>query len=133
LVLGTGLLAGLLPAWQSRAVSFVEALRSESRGASLSRGALHWQQAMVVLQAAVSVLILVGAGLAMIGFQKIGRVPMGFATDHRVVMQIQFSELSYGTHEKRAQIVRTLEQNLAREPALTQFGFTTTPPVGDGQ
>jgi predicted permease len=133
LVLGTGLLAGLLPAWQSRAVSFVAALRSESRGASLSRGALHWQQAMVVLQAAVSVLILVGAGLAMIGFQKIGRVPLGFAPEQRVLMQVQFPESSYGTHEKRAQVVRTLEQNLAHEPGLSQFGFTTTPPVGDGQ
>jgi putative ABC transport system permease protein len=92
LVLGTGLLAGLLPAWQSRAVSFVEALRSESRGASMSRGALHWQQAMVVLQAAVSVLILVGAGIAAIGFQKIGSVPLGFATERRIVLQIQVPE-----------------------------------------
>ena len=133
LVLGTGLLAGLLPAWQSRAVSFNEALRSESRGASLSRGSLRWQQAMVVLQAAVSVLILVGAGLAALGFQKIGRVPLGFGTEQRVLMQVQFPDSAYGTHEKRAQLVRSLEQNLAREPALASFGVTSTPPVGDGQ
>ncbi len=133
LVLGTGLLAGLLPAWQSRAVSFVDALRSESRGASLSRGALHWQQAMVVLQAAVSVLILVGAGLAGLGFSKLDRVPLGFATEGRVLMRVQFSDAAYPTHEKRVQFVRALEQNLAREPALVHFGFTTTPPVGDGQ
>ncbi len=133
LVLGTGLLAGLLPAWQSRAVSFTAALRSESRGASLSRGALQWQQAMVVLQAAVSVIILVGAGLAALGFYRLGRVPLGFALEHRVLMQVQFPEASYGTPEKRTGFVRTLEQNLAREPALVNFGFTTTPPVGDGQ
>lgn len=133
LVLGTGLLAGLLPAWQARTVSFHEALRSESRGASLSRGALHWQQAMVVLQAAVSVLILVGAGLAGLGFEKLGRVRLGFATDHRVVLQVQFPEPAYDTHEKRAQVARTLEQNLAREPVLASWGLTTTIPVGDGQ
>ena len=133
LVLGTGLLAGLLPAWQSRAVSFTEALRSESRGARLSRGALRGQQAMVVLQAAVSVLILVGAGLAGIGFYKLGRVPLGFATPGRVVMQIQFPEPAYATHEKRTQLVRALEQNLAREPALARWGLSTTIPVGDSQ
>ncbi len=133
LVLGTGLLAGLLPAWQSRAVSFTAALRSESRGASLSRGALRWQQAMVVLQASVSVLILVGAGLAGLGFSKLGRVPLGFTSNHRVVMQIQLPEPAYATHEKRAQFVRTLEQNLAREPMLTHAAFTSTIPVGDGQ
>lgn len=133
LVLGTGLLAGLLPAWQSRAVSFNEALRSESRGASLSRGALQWQQAMVVLQAAVSVLILVGAALAALGFEKLGRVRLGFQTEKRVVMQLQFPEPAYATPEKRAQLVRALEQNLARETALANYAVSTTIPVGDGQ
>ena len=134
LVLGTGLLhAGLLPAWQSRAVSFNEALRSESRGASLSGGALHWQQAMVVLQSGVSVLILAGAGLAALGFYRLGRVPLGFATADRVVLQIQFPEPAYGTNEKRIQLVHALEQNLAREPALAGWGVSTTIPVGDSQ
>lgn len=133
LVLGTGLLAGLLPAWQARAVSLNEALRSESRGASLSRGALRWQQAMVVLQAAVSVLILVGAGLAGLGFYKLGRVELGFSTADRVVMHFQFPEPAYASHEKRAQFVRALEQNLAREPALVRYGVTSTLPVGDVQ
>ena len=133
LVLGAGLLAGLLPAWQARSVSFNEALRSESRGASLGRGALRWQQAMVVLQAAVSVLILVGAGLAGLGFYRLGRAPLGFATPGRVVMQIQFPEPAYGTHEKRALLANALEQNLAREPSLVRWGISTTIPVGDFQ
>lgn len=133
LVLGTGLLAGLLPAWQSRAVSFNEALRSESRGASLSRGALRWQQAMVVLQAAVSVLILVGAALAGIGFQKLGRVPLGFQTTGRVVLQVQFPEPAYATNEARVRIVNALEQALDREPALLHHAIGTTIPVGDIQ
>src|SRR6202008_3754521 len=104
LVLGPGLLAGLLPAWQSRAVAFNEALRSESRGASLSRGALQWQQAMVVLQATVSVLILVGAAFASLGFEKFTRTPLGFQTAGRVVMQVQFPEPAYATNEARARI-----------------------------
>ncbi len=133
LVLGTGMLAGLLPAWQSRAVSFLDALRSDARGASLGRGALRWQQAMVVLQAAVSVLILVGAALAALGFQKLGRVSRGFQTENRVVLQFQFPEPAYDTHAKRAQLVRTLEQQLAAEPALIRHAVSTTIPVGDIQ
>jgi putative ABC transport system permease protein len=133
LVAGTGLLAGLLPAWQARSVSFNEALRSESRGASLSRGALRWQQAMVVVQSAVSVLILVGAALAALGFQKLGRVVLGFQTEKRVVMQFQFPEPAYATHAQRAQLVRQLEQALAAEPALLNHAVGTTIPVGDGQ
>lgn len=133
LVLGAGLLAGLLPAWQARRTSLNEALRTESRGASLSGSALHWQQAMVVLQAAISVLILVGAGLAGIGFYKLSRVQLGFATDQRAAFRIQFPEPAYDTHAKRAQFARALEQNLAREPVLASYGVTTTLPVGDIQ
>ncbi|HVS51070.1 MAG TPA: ABC transporter permease [Opitutaceae bacterium] len=131
LVLGAGLVAGLLPALQARNASLVEALRSESRGASLSRGALRAQQAMVVLQAAISVLILVGAALAGLGFWKLSRTQLGFATENRVVFRLQFPEPAYATHAQRAQFVRTLEQNLAQEPALLGFGLTTTLPVGD--
>jgi putative ABC transport system permease protein len=133
LVLGTGLLAGLLPAWQARTIAFMEALRSESRGASLSRDALRWQQMMVVLQAAVSVLILASAGLAGIGFYKLAQVRLGFAAAGRVALHIQFPGPAYATHEQRAQLVRTLEQNLAREPLLENFGVTSTLPVGDIQ
>ena len=133
LVLGTGLLAGLLPAWQARAVSFHEALRSESRGASLSPSALGWQRMMVVAQAAVSVLILVSATLAGLGLQKLGRVQLGFSTANRVVMHLQFPEPAYATHEQRAQFARTLELNLASEPALLSYGFISSLPVGDIQ
>ena len=133
LVLGTGFLAGLLPAWQARSTTLTEARRSDSRGASLSRGALRWQRTMVVLQAAISVLILASAALTGIAFQRLNRVNLGFATDHRTAFRVQFPEPAYGTHEKRAQLVRALEQELAREPALDGFGFSTTIPVGDTQ
>ncbi len=133
LVLGTGLLAGLLPAWQARSVALQDALRTESRAASLGRGALRSQQAMVVLQAAVAVLILTGAALAGLGFHRLTKVRTGFATENRVVLRFQFPEPAYAAHEKRAQFVQQLEANLAREPALTAFGVTSSLPVGDLQ
>lgn len=133
LVLGTGLLAGLLPALHSRRTSFTAALRSESRGASLSGSALQWQQAMVVLQAAVSVLLLVAACLAGLGFYQLAQIRLGFATAQRAAFRIQFPEPAYATHEQRAAFVRALEQNLAREPALAHFAVVSSLPVGDTQ
>lgn len=133
LVLGAGFAAGLLPAWQARRTSFNEALRSESRGASAGREGLRWQQAMVVVQAAVAVLILTGAALAARGFLRLGRVELGFRTGDRVVFQIQFPEPAYADHGQRAGFVRTLGQNLAREPQIRAAGFSSTIPVGDIQ
>lgn len=133
LVLGTGLVAGLLPAWQARQTAVSEALRSESRGASLSRGAIRWQQAMVVIQAAISVVILSCAAVALAGFKQLDRVELGFATGQRAAFRFQFPEPAYASHEQRARLVRTLEQNLAREPALASHAVTGTLPVGDLQ
>jgi len=133
LVLGTGLLAGLLPALQARRTSFLEALRSDSRGATLSRQGLRWQQAMIVLQAGISVVILTGAGLAGLGLLRLNRVDLGFRTENRAAFQVQFPEPAYATPEKRAQFVRELELNAAREPLIRGFAFTGSLPVGDGQ
>lgn len=131
LVLGTGLLAGLLPAWQARRISFLEALRSETRGASLSREGLRWQQAMIVVQGAVSVLILTGAALAAVGFARLNRVDLGFRTENRVAFQLQFPDPAYAAHPTRVEFVRRLEQNLANESAVRSFAFTGSLPVGD--
>jgi predicted permease len=133
LVLGTGLIVGLLPAWQARTISISKTLRTESHGASAGGPALQWQQAMVVLQAAISVIILVAATLAGIGFWKLIRVQPGFATEQRVAFRIQFPEPAYGTHEKRVAFVRELESNLALESAIASHGFVSSLPVGDIQ
>jgi putative ABC transport system permease protein len=130
-VLLTGLLVGLLPAWQTRSVSLNAALRSQSRGGGASSKAVRWQQAMIVIQAAISVLILVSALLAGIGLSKLNRVNLGFDTNDRVVFRIQFPEPAMNTHEKRVQFVRALDHNLAQEPSLASYGLTTTLPVGD--
>lgn len=133
LVTATGLTAGLLPALQAKKAALAEALRSASRGASLSRAGLRWQQTMVVLQAGVAVLILTGAALAGTGFAKLARVNFGFMTAERMVFQLQFPEPAYSAHEKKAEFVRSLEANLAREPEIASFGFSSTIPVGDTQ
>jgi putative ABC transport system permease protein len=133
LMLATGLVAGLLPALHARKTCHADALRAESRGTSLSREGLRWQKAMIVVQGAVSVLILVGAGLAALGFSQLNDIRLGFESRDRVVFQIQFPEPAYATHEQRVQFIRALEANFALEPAIGEFGFSTTIPVGDIQ
>lgn len=131
LIVITGVLVGLIPARQTRSASLNETLRSESRGGSASGKSIRWQQAMVVFQAAISVLILVCTTIAGLGLAKLNRVHLGFETQNRVALHIGFPEPAMADHEKRAQFVSVFEQNLAQEPSILSFGLTTTMPVGD--
>jgi predicted permease len=94
---------------------------------------VRWQKIMVIFQAGFSVVILICAALAAQGLQKVSRVNLGFVDKNRVAFRIEMPDSAYSTHEQRGQVARALEQNLAREPALDGYGFTTTLPVGDGQ
>ncbi len=126
-----GLLAGVLPAWFSRNADLVDGLRTGSRGATLTRAALRWQQGMVFAQAAVSVVVLAAAALLGVSLEKASRVPAGFETGRLAVARVALQGVSYESHPARAAFVRTFEDNLARDPAIAAFGLTSVLPVGD--
>lgn len=77
----SGLVAGVLPAWFSRKSNLTDSLRSGSRTMTLSPAALRWQQGMVFLQAALSVVVLSTAALIVVSFRNAARVPSGFDPD----------------------------------------------------
>jgi predicted permease len=73
----TGLIFSLAPMWQSRGVEVNDALKDGNRGtAGLSK--LRVGKLLVVLQVALSVLLLVGAGLCVETFANLKNLPLGF-------------------------------------------------------
>jgi predicted permease len=128
-----GVLAGLLPVTQVRRTGLDSVLRSETRGAGASRTSLRWQRAMVVVQSAVTVLILTEATLAGLGFHRLSRAHLGFVAEGRAVFRVQFPDATFSTHQQRARFVREFEQALAQRPEIAAFGLTSTLPVGDPQ
>jgi predicted permease len=126
-----GLVAGGLPVAFTRDSAIGDALRSSSRSATLSRGAMAWQKAMVFGQAALSVVIFIAAVVIGVSFRRLSAVPDGFAASNKVVVRVVLPEPTYTTHQARALFGRVLANNLAAEPALASSGFTTTLPVSD--
>ena len=81
----TGVLFSLAPMWQSRRVEVNEALKEGSRGtASLSK--LRIGRLLVVLQVALSVLLLAGAGLCMKPSRILRNAPLGFRPAGRLAV-----------------------------------------------
>src|SRR4030095_850732 len=74
----TATLFGLAPAIAWRKDDIYDRLKAGGRTASASRAGLHVRQALVVMELALSVMLLVGAGLMVKSFQRITAYPSGF-------------------------------------------------------
>jgi putative ABC transport system permease protein len=92
LALATGVLFGLLPALRSTHIGVNQALKSGAGGATSRAGSRRVRGALVTVEVALSVLLLVGAGLAVRGMQRLQRVEAGFDATNLLSVDLLFPE-----------------------------------------
>lgn len=88
LVAGAALLAGLLPLGQLGRTNMVDALTAGARSTA-GRISMRWRSALVMVQVALAVVLLVGAGLLARSFVHLRQIDLGFTSDHVVTMVVQ--------------------------------------------
>ncbi len=99
--LGTGILFGLAPALQSSRLDLRSALNESSRGSS--SGSHHrLRSALVVLEVALALLLLTGAGLLLQSFARLSRVNPGVQPERLFTSAITLSDAAYPKPEKVA-------------------------------
>jgi predicted permease len=126
-------LFGLAPAIQSTRVDLNSALRQARSG----EHRLRWSgwlrvspsQVLVVSQIAISVLLLVAAGLFVRTLQNLGRVDLGLKPDHLIGFTVA-PELNGYTAEKTARFGRELIENLKALPGVTSVTAAQVPTLG---
>ena len=123
---------GLLPAWRGGRADLAPALKSEARGAvSLARQRFSLRDGFVVLQVALSALLLVGAGLLVRTLVKASAVDLGFDADHGVAVQLDVSRQGYDREAGRLLYARLLERVRAL-PGVTAAAMGYHVPVQEG-
>jgi predicted permease len=108
LSLATGVIFGIVPAWISSHADPAEALRGLNR--STGDRSLLPQKALIVLQAALSLVLLVGAGLMIKTLRNLERQDFGLTTANRYV--IHFDPMGAGF---KRETIGTLDQQLERD------------------
>lgn len=91
----TGVLFGLLPAWSASRRGVSEALKEGGRSATAGGARQKIRSAFVVVELAVALVLLVGAGLLIKTFWKLRSVEPGFNADHLVTMRVELPEARY--------------------------------------
>jgi putative ABC transport system permease protein len=84
----SGLLAGLVPAFKTSRADLVSAMRQGERGTAGHRQTSRVRSALVATEVALSLALLVGAGLLARSFNEVLRTERGFQTDRRLVVEV---------------------------------------------
>jgi putative ABC transport system permease protein len=120
------LLFGLTPALGSIGVDLSEALKQGGRGASASHRGLR--NLLVVGELALSLVLLVGAGLLIQTLWRLQHVSTGFAAEHVLTTQIPLSENKYTQPAQRA-LLRNLRDRVSKLPGVLSAALADALPL----
>jgi predicted permease len=124
----TGILFGLAPALQASKPDLVTSLKDGAAACGFHKSRV--QSALVAFQVGLSIVLLIGAGLAVRTMQQIVAIDRGFDTDHRLLMSLDLSIQGYNT-ETGCAFYEQLIKQLDATPGVVSASFAKTVPPND--
>ncbi len=125
--LATGVLFGTLPALGQDGVRAAEVLRESGRNGG-SRVAQRLRGVLVVVQIALAVCLLVGAGLLLRSFDRVQNQDPGFDPKGVVTVQLALSTTRYPDKPAQIAFYERLVQELRGQPGMREVGFISNLP-----
>jgi macrolide transport system ATP-binding/permease protein len=123
----TGVLFGVAPAWIAAQAEPVEALRSGSR---TTGGATLLQRSLVVVQAALSLVLLVCAGLFSQSLNKLQHADLKLESTNRYIVHFNPQAAGYSQREL-ADLYRSIEEQFQAMPSVEKVGVASYTPMED--
>ncbi len=129
-VLLTGILFGLAPALRSSQVSLGETLKEGGR--SLSGGHHRLRNLLVVAEIALSLVLLIGAGLLIRSFIRVQQVEPGFAPQNVLSMRLALVGPAYSDEARRVSFYQQLWERVRGLPGVESAGGASVLPLTGG-
>jgi predicted permease len=124
----TGVLFGVAPAWIASRTEPADALRSGAR--STLGGATLLQRGLVVLQAALSLVLLVGAGLFSQSLSKLEHIDLKLDARNRYIVHINPQTAGYSQRQV-GDLYRTIEERFHALAGVDKVGISSYTPMED--
>ena len=133
----TGIVFGIAPALQAAKVDLNTSLKAGGRssqgdGSGLSVSQHRLRGLLVVSELALSLMLLIAAGLLLRSFARLQAVPPGFNPDHALSMMVQTGGPAYRPPQARVQFFKTVRERIANVPGVKAVGGVTTLPFAPG-
>ncbi|MEZ5293166.1 MAG: ABC transporter permease [Vicinamibacterales bacterium] len=133
LSVATGILFGLVPAWQASQPDLQSALKESARGTTGDGHRRFARAGLVLAEVSLSLVLLVGAGLLFRSLMTLVDVPLGFTTDRILTVQVAPTGENY---RSSGQLVAYWDRVLAGAralPGVEAAALTTSLPMSGGR
>lgn len=118
----TGVLFGVVPAFRSTAVNLTGALRDGTQGAGEGRGRHRLRGTLVVAEVALSVVLMIGAGLLLRSYAALQGTTLGFDRAQVLSFRLSLPQLEYDSPDKRRNFYTTLLDRIKTIPGVETAG-----------
>jgi len=125
----SGLLIGFAPALRLAATDVRALMNETTRSATGGRGTSRWLSTMTVIEIALAIILVAGAGWLVRGFASLRSTDLGFLTDKRLIFDVSFLGPKYPNPPAVFTASRTLMEQLAALPGVTGVGATSNFPM----
>jgi predicted permease len=126
--IATGMVFGTFPALTAR-VDLNAAMKQGNRGSGVGMGQRRIQHALIVAQVAVSVVLLVGAGLLLASFYRLQTVDAGYRTDHLLSAEAFGNFSKYPDIDSQLRFYEPVLARLKAEPGVISTAVTDAVPL----
>jgi predicted permease len=126
--LGTALVFGTGPALAASRADPAADLKSGTRS-SHGGSAGRMRGGLVVLQVALSMVLLIGSGLLLRSFVRLVAVDVGFRTENLLTARVQISSVAYGDRDSRSQFFNGLFDDIRAMPGVESVSAINKLPI----
>ena len=128
----TGVLFGLAPAWHVSKSDLNEGLKESGRGGSEAPRRHRIRALLVISEVALSIVLLIGAGLMIRSFARLLAVDPGFKADHVLTAFVSLPVAKYSKREEQVAFFDRLLERLRNVPGVSAAGVVTDIPLYGG-
>jgi putative ABC transport system permease protein len=130
IALATGVIFGVAPAWQGASTNQAEALKEGGRSGGEGARGVRIRYILAVMEVAVALVLLVGAGLLARSLAAIARTDLGFNPRNVLALSIQLPRQKYVEDSKVVQFYEDVAERIAALPGARSVGVGSSVLLG---
>jgi putative ABC transport system permease protein len=128
----SGVLSGIAPSLLSSRANIGETLKEGGRGSAVGRTRHRLRGALVIAEVALALVLLVGAGLLVKGFQRLLNVNEGYSPQTLLTVNLNLPEVQYKKPAARLTFAEQILRGVATIPGVQKAALVTHVPYANG-